>query len=86
MEFKTIDQKMNKTIRIILAKPPPSAVFTSPQMVLKLQLCHEGSDYVFSFEIGQGEGGFYSARTDTHTHTHTQNQRQTDGQSHPVPY
>ena len=25
----------------------------------------EGSEYVLSFEIGQREGGFYSARTDT---------------------
>ena len=31
-----------------------------PQMVLKLHLCHEDSEYVLSFEIGQWKGGFYS--------------------------
>ena len=41
-------------------------------MVLKLPQDHEGSEYVFSFEIGQREGGFYSARP--------------DGQKHPVLY
>ena len=44
-----------------------------PQMVLKLPQSHEDSEYVFSFEIGQREGGFYSARTDTQT------DRRTDG-------
>ena len=34
-------------------------------MVLKLPLCHEGSEYVLSFENRQREGGFYSVRTDT---------------------
>ena len=48
-----------------LAKPPPSAAFPSPQMVFKLLLCHEGSEYVLNFEILQREGDFYSARTDT---------------------
>ena len=28
---------------------------------------HEDSAYVLSFEIGEREGGFYSARTDTLT-------------------
>ena len=36
------------------------------QMVLKHPLCHGGSKYVLSFEIGQWEGGFYSGRTHTH--------------------
>ena len=38
-------------------------------MVLKLPQGHEDSEYVLSFEIGQREGGFYSARTDTHRQT-----------------
>ena len=46
-------------------------------MVLRLPLCHEGSEYALSFEIGQREGGFHSARTDRRTDT------QTEGQSHP---
>ena len=51
-----------------------------PQMVLKLLQGFEDSEYVLSFEIGQREGGFYSARTDT------QSESQTDEQTHPVPY
>ena len=51
-----------------------------PQLVLKLPQGHEDSECVFSFEIGQREGGFYSARTGIQTDT------QTDGQNHPVPY
>ena len=35
------------------------------QMVLNLPQGPEDSEYVLSFEIGQREGGFYSARTDT---------------------
>ena len=35
-----------------------------PQMVLNLPLCHEASEYVLSFEIGQRESGFYSEWTD----------------------
>ena len=38
------------------------------QMVLHLPQGHEDSEYVLSFEIGQRESGFYSARTDTQTH------------------
>ena len=38
-------------------------------MVLKLPQGHEGSEYVLSFEIGQREGGFNSARTDGETDT-----------------
>ena len=34
-------------------------------MVFKLPQGHEDSEYVLSFEIGQREGGFYSARTDS---------------------
>ena len=45
-------------------------------MVLQLPQGHEDSEYVLSFEIGHGEGGFYSGQTDT----------QTDGHTHPVPY
>ena len=37
------------------------------QMVLKLPQGHEGSEYVLNFEIGQREGGFYSALTDRST-------------------
>ena len=48
-------------------EPPPPAAFPSLQMVLKLLLCHEGTEYELSFEIGQREGGFYSARIDRHT-------------------
>ena len=33
---------------------------------------HEGSEYVLTFEIGQREGGFYSARTDRQTDRPTQ--------------
>ena len=44
------------------------------QMVLKLPQGREGSEYGLIFEIGQGEGDFYSARTD----------RQLDGHTHPV--
>ena len=68
------------------AKQPPSATVSifeqkigapwAPQMVLKLPQGHEDSKYVLSFEIGQREGGFYSAQTDG------QNHRQT----HPVAY
>ena len=36
-------------------------------MVLKLPQGCDASEYVLSFEIGQREGGFYSARTDRHT-------------------
>ena len=43
------------------------------QMILRLPQGHEDSKYVFSFEIGQREGGFYSAQ-------------QTDRQTHPVPH
>ena len=45
-------------------------------MVLNLPQGHEDSEYELSFEIGQREGGFYTARTDT----------QTGGQTQPVPY
>ena len=38
------------------------------QMVLNLPHGHEDSEYVFNFEIGQRESGFYSARTDGQTH------------------
>ena len=38
---------------------------SAPQMFIRLPLCHEGSEYVLSFEIGQREDGFYSGRTDT---------------------
>ena len=38
-------------------------------MVLILPQGHESSEYVLSFEIGQREGGFYSARTDGLTET-----------------
>ena len=38
-------------------------------MVLKHPQGHKGSEYVLSFEIGQREGGFYSARTDRRTDT-----------------
>ena len=38
-------------------------------MVFKLPRCHEGSEYVLSFEIGQREIGFYSAPTDGQTDT-----------------
>ena len=48
---------------------PPGVPPSMPQMVLKLLLCHEDSEYVLSFEIGQREGGFYSAQTDRHTET-----------------
>ena len=41
---------------------------SAPKIVLKLPQGHESSKYVLSFEIGQQEGGFYSARTDTQTH------------------
>ena len=34
---------------------------------LKLPLGHEDSEYMLSFEIGQREGGFYSAKIDTQT-------------------
>ena len=54
----------NGRLRRVFSRPPgvpPSA----PQMVLKLHLCHEDSEYVLSFEIGQREGGFYRTRTDT---------------------
>ena len=34
-------------------------------MFVKFPRRHEDSEYVLSFEIGQREGGFYSARTDT---------------------
>ena len=44
--------------------------------IIILLQCHEDSEYVLSFEIGQWEGGFYKTWTD----------RQTDGQTHPVPY
>ena len=36
---------------------------------LKLPWGHEDSEYVLTSEIGQREGGFYSARTDTQTDT-----------------
>ena len=45
---------------------------SAPQMVLILRQGHEGSEYVLSFEIGQRESGFYSARTDTQNHKHTE--------------
>ena len=53
----------NGRLRRLFSRPPgvpPSA----PQMVLKLHLCHEDSEYVLGFEIGQRESGFYSERTD----------------------
>ena len=36
-----------------------------PQMVLRLPQGQEVCEYVLSFKIGQREGGFYSAHTDT---------------------
>ena len=38
-------------------------------MVSKLRQGHEDSEYVLSFEIGQRDCGFYSARTDRITDT-----------------
>ena len=38
-------------------------------MFLKLPQGHEASEYVLSFETGQREGCFYSARTDIHADT-----------------
>ena len=46
-------------------------------MVLKLPQSHEDSEYVLSFEIGQREGGFYSARTDRHTDRHIEGENHT---------
>ena len=43
----------------------PLGAPSSLQVVLKLPRGHEDSEYVLSFKIGQREGGFYSARTDT---------------------
>ena len=34
-------------------------------MVLRLYLCHENSEYVLGFEIGEWEDGLYSEQTDT---------------------
>ena len=51
---------------------PFGAKFFRLQTVLKLPQGHEGSEYVLSFEIGQREDGFYSARTDTQTDRHTE--------------
>ena len=48
---------------------------SAPQMVLILPQGHEDSEYMLSFEIGQREGHFYSAQTDTQTNR--QNYRQT---------
>ena len=45
---------------------------TAIQMVLNFPQGHEDSEYVLSFEMGQREGGFYSARTDRQIHRHTQ--------------
>ena len=45
---------------------------SAPQMVLGLLQGYEDSECVHSFEIGQREGGFYSARTDGQTHRNTQ--------------
>ena len=39
-----------------------------PPMVLRLPQGHEDSEYVLNFYIGQREGGFYSARTESQTH------------------
>ena len=50
----------------LLAKQPFEAP-QAPQMVLKLPPGHEDFKYVLSFEIGQRESGFYSARIDRHT-------------------
>ena len=49
------------------AKEKINRVPSAPQMVLNLPEGHEGSEHVLSFEIGQQEGGFYSARTHRHT-------------------
>ena len=46
-------------------------VSPAPQIVLRLPQSHENSEYVLSFEIGQREGGFYSARTDRQTDRNT---------------
>ena len=61
------------------SRVPPSAplmdFFCAPiltQIVLKLPLCHDGFEYVLSFQIEQHKEGFYSARTDTQTHRTTQ--------------
>ena len=40
-------------------------------MVLKHPQGHVDSEYGISFEIGQREGGFYSAQADRHTDRHT---------------
>ena len=64
----------------ILAKQPPKqkerkikwkrfGVPSAPQIFLNLPRCHEDSEYVLSFEIGQWEVSFYSGRTDTQTAT-----------------
>ena len=39
----------------------------APRMVLELPQDHEDFEYILSFEIGQREDGFYSARTDGQT-------------------
>ena len=76
---------MHKKIYILVKQPPLTALpppsGSAPfgdgkkkNWFLKLPQGHEDSEYVFSFEIGQQEGLFYTARTDT----------QTDGQNHPV--
>ena len=57
--------------------------FSVPQMVLTqmaLDPCHEDSEYVLGFEIGQRKSGFYSEQTESQT------DRITESQSHPVPY
>ena len=43
----------------------------APHMILKLPFRHEDSEYVISFEIGQREGSFYSARRHTDGQTDT---------------
>ena len=39
-------------------------IFDAQMVLKKLPQGHESSEYVLSFQIGQREGGFYSARTD----------------------
>ena len=48
-----------------IGAPTAQIVFTLPQG-------HDDSQYMLSFEIGQREGGFYSARTDRQTHRRTE--------------
>ena len=52
-------------------KPLPSAAIKEDSGALnglkKLYSCHEDSEYVLDFEIGQRESGFYSERTESQT-------------------